>query len=591
MRSFFASFLVAVLCLVQANAARAQEDVVWVQIEAHPSLITAQERARAFAAVLPDVNGFSLGAGWYGIALGPYLRSDAERVLQVYRAEGQIPRDSYIAFSSTYREQFYPVGENLLNRGVIAPPENLAGQTEPEPEPAPQAQAAAEPEPQPEPADGTPAEARRSEAQLTRAEREELQIALRWAGYYEAAIDGAFGPGTRGSMAAWQAANGYETTGILTTLQRRVLLEQYNAPLTSVGLQTVTDREAGISIKMPMAEVAFEKYEPPFAHYDSTGDLGVRVLLISQRGDRATLFGLYDIMQTLEIVPLDGAGERRDSGFTLTGQNSRIVSHTEAELRNGQIKGFTLIWPVGDEARRTRVLEEMRASFETLPGALDPAAGGGTVQDIDLVAGLQVRRPRLSRSGFFADRSGVVVTTAEAVENCGRITLDEEYTATLLTRDPSSGIAVLRPETTLAPPAIGRLNVSMPRLQSDVAVAGYSFEGILTAPSITFGKLADAQGLQGEPEQRRLTMKTLPGDAGGPVLDTGGQVVGMLLPRPEGARQLPEDVALAVGTDVIRAALSRAGVQGVDGTGTASVTAAELNATATGMTVLVSCWD
>ena len=40
---------------------------------------------------------------------------------------------------------------------------------------------------------------------------------------------------------------------------------------------------------------------------------GVRVLLISQSGDQGTLFGLYDIMQTLEIVPMEGPRDRGPS--------------------------------------------------------------------------------------------------------------------------------------------------------------------------------------------------------------------------------------------------------------------------------------
>jgi hypothetical protein len=62
---------------------------------------------------------------------------------------------------------------------------------------------------------------------------------------------------------------------------------------------------------MPTGMVEFARYEAPFAHYDSKDGSGVRVLLISQSGDQRTLFGLYDIMQTLEIVPLEGQRERR----------------------------------------------------------------------------------------------------------------------------------------------------------------------------------------------------------------------------------------------------------------------------------------
>ena len=75
----------------------------------------------AYAADLPDVNGFSLGGGWYAVALGPYNADDAETVLRGYRNEGRIPRDSFIAYSPAFRQQFWPVGANLLNVVPLAP--------------------------------------------------------------------------------------------------------------------------------------------------------------------------------------------------------------------------------------------------------------------------------------------------------------------------------------------------------------------------------------------------------------------------------------------------------------------------------------
>ena len=57
-------------------------------------------------------------------------------------------------------------------------------------------------------------------ALLTAGEREQLQVALAWAGVYEGGIDGAFGRGTRTAMALWQGRNGYEATGILTARER-----------------------------------------------------------------------------------------------------------------------------------------------------------------------------------------------------------------------------------------------------------------------------------------------------------------------------------------------------------------------------------
>ncbi|MEZ5714291.1 MAG: serine protease [Paracoccaceae bacterium] len=452
-RLFFAVILAIVFNI---RGAAAQQDIAWVQIEALPSLTAAEERVRAYAGRLPDVNGFALGGGWYGVVLGPYTGADAERVLNVYRTESEIPRDSFIAYSSAFQQQFWPVGANLLNLP-------LAGQTtalaQPQQEPqATQPQAGnSQAEQQPAPADETPRQARESEAQLSREDRMQLQVMLQWAGFYDGGIDGAFGRGTRGSMAAWQEANGFEASGILTTLQRAALKKQYNAVLEGLGLQTVADTTAGIEMQMPMGVVAFSKYSPPFVHYDARGDGPARVLLISQEGDQNTLYGLYDIMQTLEIVPEKGERERKGDSFVLTGQNDRIVSYTEAELKGGEIKGFTLIWAAGDEERRQRLLSEMRNSFKRLDGVMSPAEGADEVQKIDLVSGLEIRRPKLSRSGFFVDRNGTVVTTADAVAQCDRITLEDEYEARVVYTDAARGVAVLRAAEPLAPGAVAAL--------------------------------------------------------------------------------------------------------------------------------------
>jgi hypothetical protein len=585
---------------VTPAAAQSAQEVVWVQIEAHPSLATATSRARAYAGTIEDVNGFALGGGWYGIALGPYAPEDADQVLRVYRADGLIPRDSYISASSDYRQQFWPVGANVLNRGVVDAPDAVADDSatqtaaaEATAETATTGEVVAEvaPLPTPEPADETPADARRSEQLLTRDERMDLQTMLKWAGFYNAAIDGAFGRGTRNSMAAWQEANAFDVTGILTTLQRSALKKQYNAVLEGLGLERVVDADAGIEMMLPTNVVSFERYEPPFAHYDATGDIPAKVLLISQRGDQDTLYGLYDIMQTLEIVPLEGPRERRKNDFVLIGENGTMVSETRATLQDGKIKGFTLIWPAGDEERRRRLIGEMDKSFVRLDAALDPAAGNADAQAIDLVSGLDVRKPRIARSGFYVDSAGLVMTTSEAVQSCTRLTIDDEYEADVIADDAANGIAVLRPKETLAPLSVAQFSATAPRLQSEVAVAGYSYDGVLSAPSMTFGMLADVRGLQGETGLYRLAMTTLPGDAGGPVFDATGSVTGMLLPKPDGARALPDEVVFAADANVIRQVLANAGVSTKAAAETGASAPEDITEVAVGMTVLVSCWD
>lgn len=585
LRSFFV-FLFVFSGFAKGVLAQSGSDVVWVQIEARPTLEAAQDRAATYAQSLPDVSGFALQGGWYAIALGPYTRADAEAVIESYRNQGLIPADSYIAFSRTFGAQYWPpsdaaTGLNALAARVETPQQSEAVAQD---DPAPALTLEGEDT-------ETPAQARRSEGQLTAKERRDLQTALKWAGFYNAAIDGAFGRGTRNSMAAWQRANGLEPTGILTTRQRAALIGQYNAVLEGLDMKLVRDADAGIEVKMPTALVSFARYEAPFAHYDATGDVPARVLLISQTGSENTLKSLYDIMQTLTIVPLDGPRRLSRNSFRLVGQNSRFVSETEVERVGDEIKGFTLIWPAGDETRRARILQEMRDSFVRRAGVLDPAAGQTDVQRVDLVAGLEIRQPVLSRSGFFVDGSGAVVTTADAVQSCTRITLDDTYDAQLAGLDPEQGIAVLQPTERLAPPSIARFSPAPPRLRSEVAVAGYSFEGKLNAPSMTFGTLADLRGLAGEAEINRLAVDALPGDAGGPVMDGSGNVFGMLLPQPEGSRRLPDEVRFALTSDAITRVLERAGLSAQRGEPTSGLDALDISDRGMGMTVLVSCWE
>jgi len=583
----------AMLLAVPAQAQQNPQDTVWIQVAARPTLASANQEAQVFAAKIPDVAGFSLVGGWYGVLIGPYTREDANRVLQVYRSEGQIPRDSFIALPNNLRNQFYPLGEDTAQ--TTQPAQAPATGATAEATTAPQTQTAdpvviAEPSPPALP-DESPAEARRSERTLSRDERKELQIALQAAGFYNSAIDGAFGRGTRSSMSDWQAAKGFEITGVLTTAQRQILLDDYNAPLISVGMRRIIDTQAGISLEIPADEVTFSRYEPPFAHYDSSGDLGVRVLLISQRGDKSTLYGLYDIMQTLEIVPLEGPRERENDSFTLEGRNSRLVSFTQASLKNGEIKGFTLIWPAGDEARRSRVLSAMQASFERSEGVLDDSAGGDIQQDIDLLSGLEIRKPKMSRSGFFVSSDGVVVTSADVVQGCTRVTLDYGYRVEVVSADTQSGMAILRSTQSLAPIAVAELSPQSPRLQSEIAVSGFSYEGVLGAPSLTWGKLADVKSLEGDTSVARLELAAQPGDAGGPVVDASGAVLGMLLPQTAQGRQLPAGVSFAANAETIRGAMEAAGLEVQTQLAGAALPNQALVNRATGMTVLVSCWE
>ena len=442
--------------------------------------------------------------------------------------------------------------------------------------------------------DETVRQAKASEADLTRDERKALQTALGWYGFYTAAVDGSFGPGTRDSMAEWQGVNGFEPTGVLTTAQRLALITNYQMDQAEFGFQTITEAEAGIEITLPMSLIQFDHYEPPFVHFTEKAGSGLRVFLISEPGDQSSLYGLYDILQTLEVVPVDGERVRGEDSFTINAQSATVQSYAYAQTSKGMVKGFMVVWNPADADRIARILPAMKASFRPVgdkaldPGLvpMDEAARSG------LLSGLDVKTPILSRSGFFIDAVGTVLTTVDAVGSCGRITIDHDIAAAVKVTDAAAGIAVLVPAQPLAPSAFAQFQTGALRMGSEVSVAGYSYEAKLPAPVLSFGILQEDKGLNGEPDIARLAIALLPGDAGGPVVDQTGSVIGMALPTAiDGAKLLPDGVAFAVSSAAIGAVLAKAGIVASTGTQSRIATPDALNAAALGMTVLVSCWE
>ncbi|SFS14219.1 trypsin-like peptidase domain-containing protein [Yoonia litorea] len=563
--------LIAVFLFLAALPARAQ-DSWWVQIAARPTLSAATDFAREAATQISGIHGFYLGNGFYAIAIGPFDRSEADQTRSRLLNARAIPSDSFVKDSRSFDQQFWPIGGAITAPAVALAPAPLATATLP---------------------DETPREARASESTLTRDERELLQTALQWAGFYDAAIDGAFGRGTRAAMEAWQLANAAEPTGILTTRQRADLVAQYNAVLTALDLQTTTETAAGIEMLIPKASVVFTEYQPPFVKYEASSDAGSeRVLLISQAGDAAQLRGLYEVMQSLDIVPVEGERSFWADRFVIEGRDENIISYTEANLSAGEIKGFTLVWPSDDLATYQRLRREMQASFARLTGTLDPAiAPPSEDQSVDMVAGLAIRQPTFARSGFYVSQSGHVLTSYQGLDQCSRITVAEDLMMRIEVIDEDLGLALLTPPTAQSPRAVAQIDTAVPRLRDRVAVAGFPFGGVLADPTLTFGTLADLRNLKGDPSQARLELTAQPSDAGGPILNSKGHVIGMLLTTEAQSQQtLPEGVSFAVKSADIAAFLTTAGLNVAPLEQTDALSPVAQTRLAADLGVLVSCW-
>ena len=572
-KSIFASL--ALVLALWSGAAMAQ-DTSYLQLEAQPSLDKAMDRARAYAGNFSDVEGFRVSSGWYAVVLGPMSPEDAANRLVALRAQNLVPQDAFIAAAGDLGARFWPVGDATA-AGIDAttvPAADANGTTAPL-------------------VDETPKQALASETALPQEDRAALQDALKWYGFYVGASDGALGKGTRKSMAAWQEANGYEATGVLTTAQRTKLVGGYQTDKAEFGFEAVTDAESGIQITLPRGLVQFDSYAPPFALYRSKAGSGLTVRLISQPGDVSALAGLYNVLQSLDLMPTGGERSLEDTTFTLRGKNPSLESFAFAKADKGNVKGFLVSWTPDLDARIDRILPVIQSSFQSVgtkaldPGLvpLDEAVRRG------LLVGLTAKTPKSSQSGVFVSADGAVVTTAAAVAQCASVTIERGTPADVVATDVASGLVLLKPRTAIAPQAFASFASGLPQTGAQIAAVGWSYGDRLPAPVLNPGVLEAAQGLDGSPGQIQLALDILPGDVGGPVLDSSGAMIGLVLPGAVKGPALPPGVTLAQ-TDAAVTALMTQGAVPVTAAGLpAQATPDALQAMGLGMTALVSCWE
>lgn len=579
-------------------------DAAWIQIEASSSREVTLRRLEALDGALENLAGFAIGGGWFGIAVGPFPdRDTAQEKLRELRREGRAPSDSFITGSTSLREQIWPEGVDLLSQlqqsaQATAPSTQTETQTPEATQPDTSGAAAqvvnevvaqaVEEQSSLEVIEETLAQARASERLLTSDQKKELQEALQWAGVYNSTIDGLYGQGTRTAMSKWQGARDLKRTGVLTTMQRATLLKDFYAILEGLDFQTITDETAGIEVLAPMGVLQPFVYDAPFLRFEGKEPDGPKLILISQMGDDARMAALYNVLQTLEIMPQDGPRSLGKRSFSLEGQNTKIHSSAFARLQSGQIKGAILVWPTGDEERRKRVEQRVFRSFKRLTGVLGDASfdlGAATEQ----LSGLPVRQPVFKRSGVFVNDGGLIATVQDDLATCGYVEIEDLGRAKIVSQNDY--IAILQtdqPAAPLSPPLFQSSDLRMP---SEVAVGGYSFGGLLGAPTLTFGKIEAQETLEGATDRMRLSIDVLAGDVGGPVFDRGGAIIGMLLPPPaKGARQLPAGVNYAANVAQITDAIGEASTVTTTDT-IAYMHAEDISRLAQDIAVVVTCWE
>ncbi len=588
---YYLGLCVAMWMLLIAGASAAQ-DMHWIQIEAQPSLLEAETRARIYAQEFPDTQAHSIGSGWYAITLGPLPEDKADLRMSQLRARAAIPRDSFLATGANYRQRIYPIGSTPA---AVTPAQTV--EAEVVQEEATQvsvvetAESAASEQASPEQSiyvpDETLSVARASEGLLSREEKMDLQLYLQWAGYYNSTIDASFGRGTRRSMAAWQTDNGHEDTGVLTTAQREQLRAQYFAIFNGLGLETHRDLEAGISIDLPKEVVAFDAYAAPLAHFKSQdASSPAQIFLISAAGNRGDLAAIYRVLPTLSIVPMNIEKSLNKDRFVITGAGTSTRAFITASHKGGEIKGFGLIWPNQNEEQFDRLVAHMRKSFETFSGTLDPSLSVA-INDPETEFGVAIRKPAFVKSAVFVSDQGHAMTDTSNLEQCSSLTISGTYDAEIIARS-ETGAGLLSPKSDFNPISYAKLGNAV-RKGDKTFLSSYPYGGRLGLASVTQATVIETTDLSGNAEKFRLDLLAEPGDFGGAVLDQSGNLTGILVSQDDTGRVLPNNVNFAAATDALASMMQSAGLRLRTGK-TDRLDDVALIATAQNILTPIECW-
>ena len=194
-----------------------------------------------------------------------------------------------------------------------------------------------------------------------------------------------------------------------------------------------------------------------------------------------------------------------------------------------------------------------------------------------------------SGSGFFVSKMGHVITNAHVVQNCNKVTIgdnaNKQVPAEIINTDRSNDLALLKLSTlemasaesksliqklgiVVVPLATnGLLRSEDVKLGEKVLVAGYPFGDVFSNTiKVTSGIVSATRGAGDDSGQFQLDAAVQPGNSGGPIYDSGGNIVGVVISQlnkrmmEKAIGSLPENVNFGIKASTVRQFLISSGL-------------------------------
>jgi S1-C subfamily serine protease len=206
----------------------------------------------------------------------------------------------------------------------------------------------------------------------------------------------------------------------------------------------------------------------------------------------------------------------------------------------------------------------------------------------------------VSGTGFVISGNGHVVTNHHVMGNCvgdihGNLAGQSAVTLRIVSTDETNDLALLQ-----TPQAIFKDAVSIratPVHPGDAVIAiGYPFHGLLTSDfTVTSGIISSLSGIFNDTRYLQISAAVQPGNSGGPLLDSSGNVVGVVAEKLNALKfakatgEIPENINFAIKTWAVRDFLDNSVVAYQTAESKTELKTADIAQNARNFTMLISC--
>jgi S1-C subfamily serine protease len=285
-----------------------------------------------------------------------------------------------------------------------------------------------------------------------------------------------------------------------------------------------------------------------------------------------------------------------------------LQSIRKSQLMAAQIYGQTTQFPLPDIDRviaavRNCVTKAKTSGVAAAGDFSEPApaqSNSGLKQGTDTSPTSKPAQPvHQTGTGFVISSSGHVVTNNHVIDGCvgdihGSLSGEGEVALRVVATDELNDLALVKVAKSFSD--VARIRATAIHSGDTVIAIGYPFYGLLTSDfTVTTGIVSSLSGLLNDTRYLQISAAVQSGNSGGPLLDTSGNVVGVVAAKLNALKvaratgDLPENINFAIKTGVLRDFLDNSAVTYQTADSVQERKTADIAAKARGYTMLISC--